>query len=108
NQLDEASLPPYPKLDAVLERYVEHDRTLEELSTDGFDREVVERAVSMIDRAEYKRRQAPPGVKLRPKAFGRDRRTPITNRWRGESPRDGRQEHGTRAGVRPTAPRHWP
>jgi NAD+ synthase (glutamine-hydrolysing) len=83
NQLDEDSLPPYPKLDEVLEQYVEHDRTLEELSTDGFDREVVERAVSMIDRAEYKRRQAPPGVKLRPKAFGRDRRTPITNRWRG-------------------------
>jgi NAD+ synthase (glutamine-hydrolysing) len=83
NQLDEDSLPPYPKLDEVLEQYVEHDRTLEELSADGFDHDVVERAVSMIDRAEYKRRQAPPGVKLRPKAFGRDRRTPITNRWRG-------------------------
>ncbi|HEY6069333.1 MAG TPA: NAD+ synthase [Gaiellaceae bacterium] len=83
NQLDEDSLPPYPKLDAVLEQYVEHDRTLEELATDGFDRDLVERAVSMIDRAEYKRRQAPPGVKIRPKAFGRDRRTPITNRWRG-------------------------
>jgi NAD+ synthase (glutamine-hydrolysing) len=83
NQLDEDSLPPYPQLDEVLEQYVEHDRTLEELSSDGFDPDVVERAVSMIDRAEYKRRQAPPGVKLRPKAFGRDRRTPITNRWRG-------------------------
>jgi NAD+ synthase (glutamine-hydrolysing) len=83
NQLDEDSLPPYPKLDEVLEQYVEHDRTLEELSADGFERDVVERAVSMVDRAEYKRRQAPPGVKLRPKAFGRDRRTPITNRWRG-------------------------
>ena len=83
NQRDEDSLPPYPKLDEVLEEYVEHDRTLEELSTDGFDKDIVERAVSMIDRAEYKRRQAPPGVKLRPKAFGRDRRTPITNRWRG-------------------------
>jgi NAD+ synthase (glutamine-hydrolysing) len=83
NQLDEDSLPPYPKLDEVLEQYVEHDRTLEELSADGFDKDVVERAVSMVDRAEYKRRQAPPGVKLRPKAFGRDRRTPITNRWRG-------------------------
>src|SRR5205823_2764469 len=83
NQLDEDSLPPYPKLDQVLEQYVEHDRSLEELSEDGFDREVVERAVAMVDRAEYKRRQAPPGVKLRPKAFGRDRRTPITNRWRG-------------------------
>ena len=83
NQLDEDSLPPYSKLDEVLEQYVEHDRTLEELSADGFDREVVERAVSMVDRAEYKRRQAPPGVKIHPKAFGRDRRTPITNRWRG-------------------------
>jgi NAD+ synthase (glutamine-hydrolysing) len=83
NQLDEDSLPPYAQLDEVLEQYVEHDRTKEELSADGFERDVVERAVSMIDRAEYKRRQAPPGVKLRPKAFGRDRRTPITNRWRG-------------------------
>jgi NAD+ synthase (glutamine-hydrolysing) len=83
DQLDEDSLPPYPKLDRVLEAYVELDRSREELSQDGFDPEVVDRALSMIDRAEYKRRQAPPGVKLRPKAFGRDRRTPITNRWPG-------------------------
>jgi NAD+ synthase (glutamine-hydrolysing) len=83
DQLDEDSLPPYPKLDRVLEAYVELDRSREELSRDGFDPEVVDRALSMIDRAEYKRRQAPPGVKLRPKAFGRDRRTPITNRWPG-------------------------
>ena len=83
NQLDEDSLPPYPKLDQVLEAYVELDRSREELSQDGFDPEVVDRALSMIDRAEYKRRQAPPGVKLRPKAFGRDRRTPITNKWGG-------------------------
>ena len=82
DQLDEDSLPPYPQLDQVLEAYVEDDRTLEELSSDGFDRDVVERAVALVDRAEYKRRQAPPGVRLRPKAFGRDRRTPITNRWR--------------------------
>ena len=82
-QLDEDSLPPYPKLDAVLEAYVEQDRTLEELSNDGFEPDVVERAVALVDRAEYKRRQAPPGVRLRQKAFGRDRRTPITNRWRG-------------------------
>jgi NAD+ synthase (glutamine-hydrolysing) len=82
NQLDEDSLPPYPKLDRVLEAYVEEDRSREELSTDGFETDVVDRAIAMIDRAEYKRRQAPPGVKLRPKAFGRDRRTPITNRWR--------------------------
>jgi len=83
DQRDEDSLPPYPKLDRVLEAYVELDRSREELSQDGFDPEVVERALAMIDRAEYKRRQAPPGVKLRPKAFGRDRRTPITNRWPG-------------------------
>jgi len=82
DQLDEDSLPPYPKLDQVLEAYVELDRSREELSMDGFDKDVVERAIALIDRAEYKRRQAPPGVKLRPKAFGRDRRTPITNRWR--------------------------
>ena len=61
---------------------MEEDRTREELTSDGFDPDVVERALALIDRAEYKRRQAPPGVKLRPKAFGRDRRTPITNRWR--------------------------
>jgi NAD+ synthase (glutamine-hydrolysing) len=83
DQLDEDSLPPYPALDRVLEAYVEDDRSLEELSADGFDEDVVRRAVAMVDRAEYKRRQAPPGVRLRPKAFGRDRRTPITNRWRG-------------------------
>jgi NAD+ synthase (glutamine-hydrolysing) len=82
DQLDEDSLPPYPELDRVLEAYVEHDRSLEELSADGFDPDVVARAVALVDQAEYKRRQAPPGVRLRPKAFGRDRRTPITNRWR--------------------------
>ena len=83
DQLDEDSLPPYPQLDEVLEAYVELDRSREELTTDGFDRDVVERALALIDKAEYKRRQAPPGVKLRPKAFGRDRRVPITNRWTG-------------------------
>ena len=83
NQLDQDSLPPYPALDKVLAAYVEEDRSAEELSQDGFDPDVVERAVALIDRAEYKRRQAPPGVRLRPKAFGRDRRTPITNHWRG-------------------------
>jgi NAD+ synthase (glutamine-hydrolysing) len=83
NQLDQDSLPPYPELDKVLEAYVELDRSREELLQEGFDADVVDRAVALIDRAVYKRRQAPPGVKLRPKAFGRDRRTPITNRWRG-------------------------
>ncbi|MBA2568536.1 MAG: NAD+ synthase [Actinobacteria bacterium] len=83
DQRDEDSLPPYAELDRVLEEYVELDRSREELAEDGFDSELVERALSMIDRAEYKRRQAPPGVKLRPRAFGRDRRVPITNRWHG-------------------------
>ena len=81
-QLDEDSLPPYRELDPVLEAYVELDRSREELLAE-FDAEVVERALALVDRAEYKRRQAPPGVKLRPKAFGRDWRPPITNRWRG-------------------------
>jgi NAD+ synthase (glutamine-hydrolysing) len=83
DQRDEDSLPPYDELDRVLEAYVEQDRSREELVAAGHDPATVERAVGLIDRAEYKRRQAPPGVKLRPKAFGRDRRIPITNRWRG-------------------------
>src|SRR5262249_15057886 len=80
DQRDADSIPPYGALDPVLEAYVEEDRSREELFGE-FDPDVVERAVALVDRAEYKRRQAPPGVKLRPKAFGRDRRTPITNRW---------------------------
>jgi NAD+ synthase (glutamine-hydrolysing) len=82
DQRDADSISPYDALDPVLEAYVEEDRSREEL-VDEFDAEVVERAVALVDRAEYKRRQAPPGVKLRPKAFGRDRRTPMTNRWKG-------------------------
>jgi NAD+ synthase (glutamine-hydrolysing) len=81
-QLDEDSLPPYPELDPVLEAYVELDRSREEL-VELFDPDVVDRALALVDRAEYKRRQAPPGVKLRPRAFGRDWRPPITNRWTG-------------------------
>jgi NAD+ synthase (glutamine-hydrolysing) len=83
NQRDEDSLPPYAALDGVLRAYVELDRSAEDLSRDGFDPDAVQRAIALVDRAEYKRRQAPPGVKLHPKAFGRDRRVPITNRWRG-------------------------
>ena len=81
DQLDEDSIPRYEDLDPVLKAYVELDRSREEL-LEEFDPAVVEQVVALVDRAEYKRRQAPPGVKLRPKAFGRDRRTPITNRWR--------------------------
>jgi NAD+ synthase (glutamine-hydrolysing) len=83
DQRDEDSLPPYAALDRVLEAYVELDRSRDDLTGNGFDPDVVERALALVDRAEYKRRQAPPGVKLRPKAFGRDRRIPITNRWPG-------------------------
>jgi NAD+ synthase (glutamine-hydrolysing) len=82
DQRDADAIPPYDVLDPVLEAYVELDRAREEL-LEEFEPDVVERVLQLVDRAEYKRRQAPPGVKLRPKAFGRDRRTPITSRWRG-------------------------
>ena len=82
DQRDSDSIPPYEVLDPVLEAYVEEDRSREELAEE-FDPAVVKQAIALVDRAEYKRRQAPPGVKLRPKAFGRDRRTPITNRFEG-------------------------
>jgi NAD+ synthase (glutamine-hydrolysing) len=73
-------------LDAVLEDYVEGDRSPEELIAAGADPDVVNRVVGLVDRAEYKRRQAPPGVKITPKAFGRDRRMPITNAYRRTPP----------------------
>ena len=82
DQRDSDSIPAYEELDPVLEAYVEEDRSREDLAAE-FDSAVVARAIALVDRAEYKRRQAPPGVKLRPKAFGRDRRTPITNRFEG-------------------------
>jgi NAD+ synthase (glutamine-hydrolysing) len=82
DQRDDQSLPPYDVLDRILEAYVELDRSREELE-EVFDSEVVARTLRLVDAAEYKRRQAAPGVKLRPRAFGRDWRTPITNRWRG-------------------------
>jgi NAD+ synthase (glutamine-hydrolysing) len=80
-QLDEDSLPPYEVLDAILAGYVEEDLDAVELVRRGLPPEDVERVIAMVDRAEYKRRQAPPGVKISPKAFGRDRRLPITNRF---------------------------
>jgi NAD+ synthase (glutamine-hydrolysing) len=81
DQKDTDSLPPYEVLDPVLEAYVEHDRSPEEMVEDGMDPELVWKVVGLVDRAEYKRRQAPPGVKITPKAFGRDRRFPITNAY---------------------------
>ena len=82
-QSDQDSLPPYEILDPLLEGYVEQDLGAEELVEAGFDRETVERVIGLVDRAEYKRRQQPPGVKVTGKAFGRDRRMPITNRYGG-------------------------
>ena len=82
-QRDDQSLPPYDVLDAILEGYVENDVEAAELVERGLPRDDVERVIRLVDLAEYKRRQAPPGVKISTKAFGRDRRLPITNRWRG-------------------------
>ena len=82
DQKDTDSLPPYDVLDPIVEAYVEDDRSPEDLVAGGADRDVVRRVVALIDRAEYKRRQAAPGIKITPKAFGRDRRMPITNRYR--------------------------
>ena len=81
-QKDTDSLPPYEVLDPIVEAYVEDDRSPEEIVASGHDAATVRRVVTMIDRAEYKRRQAAPGIKITPKAFGRDRRIPITNRYR--------------------------
>ena len=81
-QKDTDSLPPYEVLDPVLEAYVEQERSPEEMVASGMDAEVVHRVVRMVDAAEYKRRQAPPGIKITPRAFGRDRRFPITNSYR--------------------------
>ncbi len=80
NQFDQDTLPPYEVLDPILEAYVEDDRTVEEIIAAGFDDATVRRVVAMVDRNEYKRRQAPPGVKITPRAFGRDRRLPLAAR----------------------------
>ena len=79
DQKDSDSLPPYDVLDDILLRYVERDQGVEEIIAAGFDREVVKRVTKLVDRNEYKRRQAPPGVKITQRAFGRDRRYPLTN-----------------------------
>ena len=87
DQRDTDSLPPYDLLDAILEAYVEEDQGRDQLIRRGMPEDVVDRVIRMVDSAEYKRRQAPPGIKITPKAFGRDRRLPITNRFR-EGPTD--------------------
>jgi len=85
-QLDTDSLPDYPVLDDILDDYVEGDRGFGDLVAAGFDPDLVEHIAALVDAAEYKRRQYPPGTKITLKAFGRDRRLPITNRWRERSP----------------------
>jgi NAD+ synthase (glutamine-hydrolysing) len=82
-QEDIDSLPPYELLDPVLTAYVEEDKSIEQIVAAGIDEQVVKKAARLVDTSEYKRRQAPPGVKITPRAFGRDRRLPITNRFRG-------------------------
>lgn len=82
NQKDSDSLPPYPLLDPILKAYVEDDKEFHEILKMGFDRKTVERVIRLVDMSEYKRRQAPPGVKITPRALGKDRRFPITNRYR--------------------------
>ena len=82
NQTDQDSLPPYDMLDAILERLVEREMPLADIIADGFDKDVVARIDRLLNIAEYKRRQAAPGVKVTEKNFGRDRRYPITNRFR--------------------------
>src|SRR5690606_35719045 len=79
DQVDQDSLPPYPVLDAILERYVEQDWTVAEIAAAGYDEGLVRRVVTLVDRSEYKRRQSAPGVQITPRAFGKDRRRPITN-----------------------------
>jgi NAD+ synthase (glutamine-hydrolysing) len=81
DQLDEDSLPPYETLDRILEAYVERDQGVEQLAAQGLPEETVLEVIRLVDRAEYKRRQAPPGIRVSTKAFGRDRRLPITNRF---------------------------
>ncbi len=83
DQVDQDSLPPYEILDPILEAYVEDDLTLEEIVARGYDEAVVRKVIGLVDRNEYKRRQAAPGVRITPRAFGRDRRFPLASKWRG-------------------------
>jgi NAD+ synthase (glutamine-hydrolysing) len=83
NQTDQDSLPPYEVLDAILRRYVEDDLAVADIAREGFDEATVAKIARLVDLAEYKRRQSPPGIKITPRAFGKDRRLPITNGWRG-------------------------
>jgi NAD+ synthase (glutamine-hydrolysing) len=83
DQIDADSLPPYDVLDPILERYVELDQSAEDIIAAGFRREDVARTINLVDRNEYKRRQSPPGIRITARAFGRDRRYPITSGYKG-------------------------
>ena len=82
DQRDTDTLPSYDQLDPIITAYVEEDKSIEQIVAMGFDQAIVEQAAQLVDRSEYKRRQAPPGIKITPRAFGRDRRLPITNRFK--------------------------
>ncbi len=82
NQKDRDTLPPYDMLDPIVKSYVEEDKSPGEIVKLGFNKDIVDRVVDMVDKSEYKRRQAPPGIKITPKAFGKDRRMPITNKYK--------------------------
>ncbi|MCX7927784.1 MAG: NAD+ synthase [Candidatus Omnitrophica bacterium] len=84
NQKDSDTLPEYKILDGILKFYIEYDMSYEEIIKKGYPSGIVERVIQMVDKSEYKRRQSPPGVKITPRAFGRDRRMPITNKYRGK------------------------
>jgi NAD+ synthase (glutamine-hydrolysing) len=92
DQTDEDSLPPYETLDRILEAYIENDASVDEIVARGIDRKTVQEVITMVDRAEYKRRQAAPGPKVTTKAFGRDRRLPITSEWSEVSGADSASE----------------
>ena len=82
DQKDSDTLPPYEKLDPIIKAYVEEDRSLDEIASMGFDKATASKVIGMIDKSEYKRRQSPPGIKITPKAFGKDRRMPVTNKYK--------------------------
>ena len=81
-QKDSDTLPPYAKLDPILKSYIEEDRDVKKMISSGFKSSDVLKVIAMVDKSEYKRRQSPPGIRITPRAFGRDRRMPITNRYR--------------------------
>ena len=82
NQKDQDTLPPYSMLDDIVLRYIEEDMSFDEIVKDGFNKKIVREVIKMIDSNEYKRRQSPPGIKITPKSFGKDRRMPITSGYK--------------------------